>query len=100
MNRAPSPHRRAAALCGLFTFALLATARADELFVASPTTLITQGNPYTGSFATIGLCGGQAQSMTLNGSQLLIGDPNGHVYKKSPSDSFVSYAFDVPNDAQ
>lgn len=100
MNCAQLLDRRAAGFCGLFLGLLFSTARADELFVASPTTLILQGNPYMGSFTTIGACGGQAQSLALNGSQLLIGDPNGHVYKKSPGDAFVSYAFDVPNDAR
>jgi hypothetical protein len=76
-----------------------ATVRADELFVASPTTLIQRGNPYFGAFATIGACGGQAQSMTLDGTRLLIGDPNGHIYQWTPG-GFLSYAFDVPNDAQ
>ncbi len=80
--------------------ALFATARADELFVGSPTTLIQSGNPFSGSFATIGACGGAAQSMTLDGSRLLIGDPLGRIYQKGPSDSFVSFAFSVPNDAQ
>jgi hypothetical protein len=76
-----------------------AAARADELYVGSPTTLIQRGNPYSGGFQGIGACGGQAQSMTLDGGRLLIGDPSGHVYQR-PADGFVNYAFDVPNDAQ
>lgn len=88
-------------LLGGLTFGLVASiAGADEIFVASPTTLILEGNPYSGSFTTIGACGGQAHSMTLNGSQLLIGDPNGRIYRRSAAESFVSYAYDVPNDAQ
>ncbi|HEV8113949.1 MAG TPA: hypothetical protein VGR31_14335 [Planctomycetota bacterium] len=92
------------ARASLFTLpiavALLAPARADELFVGSPTTLIQSGNPFSGAFTTIGACGGAAQSMTLDGSRLLIGDPSGRVYQKGPSDSFVNFAFNVPNDAQ
>lgn len=100
MNPTRSLVRRAAIL-GIFAAALhVPSARADELFVASPTTLILQGNPFSGSFSTIGACGGAAQSMTLDGDVLLIGDPSGHIYRKAPADAFVSYAYDVPNDAQ
>jgi len=90
-----------AAILGGFAAAFLGSSiRADELFVASPTTLIQQGNPFSGSFFAIGACGGAAQSMTLDGDVLLIGDPSGHIYRKGPADPFVSYAYDVPNDAQ
>jgi hypothetical protein len=92
---------RPAAILGGFAAAFLgSTVRADDIFVASSTTLVLEGNPFSGAFITIGACGGAAQSMTLNGDVLLIGDPNGRIYRKAPSDGFVSYAFDVPNDAQ
>lgn len=80
--------------------AVLPTAHADEIFVASSSTVIQQGNPFSGSFNVIGACGGAAQSVTLNGDVLLIGDSLGRIYKKGPADSFVGYAYDVPNDAQ
>jgi len=90
-----------AALLGAFAALLpLSPARADDLFVGSPTTLIQQGNPFNGALQGIGACGGAAQSMTLDGDVLLIGDPSGHVYRKAPADLFVGYAYDVPNDAQ
>ena len=83
----------------LSLLAVLGTARADELFVASPTTLIQQGNPFGGNFSTIGACGGAAHSMTLSGTRLLIGDPLGRIYQKAPEDAFVNFVFTVPNDA-
>ena len=92
---------RTTTILGGLTLALFtSTAHADEIFTGSTTTLIQKGSPYAGTFQTIGACGGQAQSMTLDGDVLLIGDPNGHIYRRAPGDSFVSYAFDVPNDAQ
>jgi hypothetical protein len=99
MNKIQTLGRRAALLAGVAAGALVLESRADELFVASPTTLISEGNPYGGSFTTIGACGGAAHSMTLNGAELLIGDPNGHIYRRSPGNFFVSYAYDVPNSA-
>lgn len=89
-----------ALVLALSPFVLPSSARADDLFVGSPTTLIQQGNPYSGDFSTVGACGGQAQSMTFDGDRLLIGAPTGNVYQKSLSDSFVSFAFHVPNDAK
>jgi hypothetical protein len=76
-------------------------ARADDLYVASATTVIQQGNPFSATFTVVGACGGAAQALTLNGDILLIGDQLGRIYKKGPTDSFISYAgYDVPNDAQ
>jgi len=85
---------------GLALGVLSPLATADKLYFASPTTLIAEGNPFDGGFNVIGACGGAAWSATLQGSTLLIGDPNHHIYRKSPGDPFVGYAFDVPNDAK
>jgi len=88
-----------ATLTGVLSASLSATARADELYAASPTTLIQRGNPFSGDFETIGACGGQASAMVFDGTRLLISDPNGRIYERLPG-QFVGYAgFDVPNDA-
>jgi hypothetical protein len=104
MNRSVPAPRSSFSFGGLFGAALVlalpSLARADDLFVGSPTTLIQRGNPYSGDFSTVGACGGQAQSMTLDGDRLLVGDPTGRIYQKLPSDNFVSFLFEVPNDAQ
>ena len=92
--------RRAALLGGCAAALSVCPVLADELFVASPTTIILEGNPYSGAFQAIGACGGSAQSLTMNGDVLLIGDTNGRIYRKGPADGFVGYAFDAPNDAQ
>ncbi len=76
------------------------TVFADELYVAGPSTLVLQGTPYVSNFNLIGACGGQVSSMTLDGANLYLGDPNGHVYIRDAPSGAVIYAYDVPNDAR
>jgi hypothetical protein len=74
-------------------------AKADDLYVASLSTLVYEGTPYASSNNLIGACGGAAQSITVDAGVVFVGDTTGHVYKRAPG-GFLTYAYDAPNDAQ
>ncbi|MCE9596111.1 MAG: PQQ-like beta-propeller repeat protein [Planctomycetes bacterium] len=75
-------------------------ASADDLFIASTSTVVYQGTPFDATSNTIGACGGQAQSMVLDGQDLYIGDVLGRIYVRDHSTGVLLYAYDAPNDAQ
>lgn len=74
-------------------------ASAQDLYLGSRTTQVTHNDPLDGAATLVGLCGGQVQSMTTLGGEVLIGDLNGNVYRHVPSTGAFGYAFTAANDA-
>ena len=75
-------------------------ALAQDLFVGSRTTEVTQNDFLDGSSTLIGVCGGQVQSMTVLNDEIFIGDLNGNIYHYDPSTGVFTYFFTSVNDAQ
>ena len=80
--------------------ALGAPALAQDLYVGSRTTLVTQNDFLDGSSTLVGVCGGQVQSMTVVNDEVFIGDLNGNIYHYEPSTGFFTYLFTSANDAR
>lgn len=76
------------------------SAGADELLIASSTSLVYQGTPFGPTSNLIGACGGAAQSLAADGTDVFVGDVGGHIYRRDPASGFLTYAYDAPNDAQ
>jgi hypothetical protein len=86
----------AVAACGVL---MAASAAADVLYVGSPLGVVLQGDPRGSNFQFLGLCGGQIQSLALDGNDLFIGDTNGVVYHFDGTQGFVDQQFVVPGGA-
>ncbi|MCK6447505.1 MAG: PQQ-like beta-propeller repeat protein [Planctomycetes bacterium] len=84
---------------GSIVLATAAVASADELLIASTSTLVYEGTPYAPTSNLIGACGGAAQSIASDGTDVFVGDTSGRIYKQDAS-GFLVYAYDAPNDAQ
>lgn len=91
--------QRAAAIAAIF-IGLAAAAGADQLYLGGPQGVVLRGDPRSGNFQFLGVCGGSIHSLALDGADLFIGDPNGNIYHYSASAGFVNYSFTVPNDAR
>ena len=78
---------------------LAAGASADDLFIASTTSAILKGNPAQGDFELIGLCGGPAHSLLVDGEDVFVGDQSGNIYLFDASAGALGYAFTGVNDA-
>lgn len=88
-------------LCtALATAALTGAATAEPLlFVGGQNGVVMVGSPTTGNFHAAGICGGAINSMASHGSELLLGDTLGNIYRFDPALGFVTSTFTVPGDA-
>lgn len=91
--------QRAASIAVAASFIAAANARADELFLGSPQGIVLEGDPRSGGFQFLGLCGGPIQSLALDGNDLFIGASNGVIYHFDGTQGAVDNQFTVAGGA-
>lgn len=74
---------------------LASAAHAAELYVAMGFSVV-RGDPATGQFQPLGVCGGSIRSMAQNAQELLLGDAQGVVYRLNTVTGQVVGSFQLP----
>lgn len=83
----------------LLALLLAPAAAADVLYLGSSDGVVRAGDPRTGDYSFLAICGGPIHSLALDGEDLFIGDVSGAIYHYDGSSGFVDYSFTSSNDA-